>query len=129
MGGALRAIEQGFVQREIQESAYRWQRAVDQQKKIVVGVNRYRVAEEPVHNLLRVDPAVGERQAARLLDLRQRRDNEAVSAALGRLAGAADSDDNLMPFILSAVENYATLGEICDVLRAAFGEYEAFTSF
>jgi methylmalonyl-CoA mutase N-terminal domain/subunit len=129
MGGALKAIEQGFVQREIQESAYHWQRAVDQKHKIVVGVNRYRVEEEPEHNLLRVDPAVGERQAARLGELRQRRDNEAVSTALGGLASAADSDDNLMPSIVSAVENYATLGEICDVLRAAFGEYQVFTSF
>jgi methylmalonyl-CoA mutase N-terminal domain/subunit len=129
MGGALKAIEKGYVQWEIQESAYRWQKAVDEQRKVVVGVNRYQVEQEQELNLLRVDPAVGERQAARLRDLKQRRDNAAVSASLGKLASAASGTENLMPHILRAVESYATLGEICDVLRATFGEYEAFTSF
>ncbi len=129
LGGALRAIEQGFIQREIQESAYRWQLAVDRGEKIVVGVNRFQVEEELNLDLLRVDPAVGERQAARLRALRQRRDNEAVSAALSRLETAARGDDNLLPFILDAVEKYATLGEICGVLRGVFGEYQAPTLF
>ncbi len=129
LGGALRAIEQGYIQREIQESAYRWQRAVDHSDKIVVGVNRFQAGEGTRLRLLRVDPAVGERQAARLEALREWRDGEAVSAALVRLEVGAQSDDILMPLILDAVEKYATLGEICDVLRGVFGEYEASTLF
>jgi len=129
LGGALRAIESGYIQREIQESAYRWQRAVDRHDKVVVGVNRFQTGEESRLRLLRVDPAISERQAARLATLRERRDAEVVSAALARLEAGARSDDMLMPLILDAVEKYATLGEICDVLRSAFGEYEAFTSF
>jgi methylmalonyl-CoA mutase N-terminal domain/subunit len=129
LGGALRAIEQGYIQREIQESAYRWQLAVDRRDKIVVGVNRFRAEEEPKMNLLRVDPAVGERQATRLHALRERRDNEKVSSSLAGLESGAQNDDNLMPLILATVESYATLGEICNVLRRTFGEYRAFTSF
>ncbi|HFD38388.1 MAG TPA: methylmalonyl-CoA mutase, partial [Anaerolineae bacterium] len=125
LGGALQAIERGYMQREIQESAYRWQQAVDRGDKVVVGVNRFQVAETLDLDLLRVDPAVGERQAARLRALRQRRDNEAVSAALSRLEAGARGDDNLLPLILDAVEKYATLGEICGVLRGVFGEYQA----
>jgi len=125
LGGALRAIERGYIQREIQESAYRWQRAVDRTDKIVVGVNRFQAGEETKLRLLRVDPAVAERQAARLEALREWRDGEAVSAALARLETGAQTDDSLMPLILDAVEKYATLGEICDVLRGVFGEYEA----
>jgi methylmalonyl-CoA mutase N-terminal domain/subunit len=129
IGGALKAIEQGYVQREIQESAYRWQLAVDSSDKIVVGVNRLRVEEEPELNLLRVDPAVGERQAARLHALRKRRDNEVVSNSLSQLRLGAQNDDNMLPLILRAVESYATLGEISTVLRQVFGEYQALTSF
>jgi methylmalonyl-CoA mutase N-terminal domain/subunit len=129
MGGALRAIEQGYIQREIQESAYRWQLAVDQGDKVVVGVNQFQVEEELELDILRVDLAVGERQAARLRALRERRNGEAVSAALTRLKDGAKNDYNLMPLILDAVERYATLGEVCDVLRSVFGEYQAFTSF
>lgn len=129
LGGALRAIESGYIQREIQESAYRWQRAVDRHDKVVVGVNRFQTGEESRLRLLRVDPAISERQVARLAALRERRDAEVVSAALARLEAGARSDDMLMPLILDAVEKYATLGEICDVLRSAFGEYEALTSF
>jgi methylmalonyl-CoA mutase N-terminal domain/subunit len=129
MGGALKAIEKGYVQREIQESAYRWQLSVDEKRRIVVGVNRFRVQEDLSLDLLRVDPAVGESQAARLSDLRQRRDNEQVSAALSRLREGARGDANLMPLLLNAVETYATLGEICDSLRHVFGEFQALTSF
>ncbi len=129
LGGALRAIEQGYIQREIQESAYRWQRAVDHGDKVVVGVNRFQAGEGTSLRLLHVDPSVGERQAARLEALREWRDGEAVSAALVRLVVGAQSNDILMPLILDAVEKYATLGEICDVLRGVFGEYEASTLF
>jgi methylmalonyl-CoA mutase N-terminal domain/subunit len=129
LGGALKAIEQGYIQREIQESAYRWQVAVDGGDKTVVGVNRFRVEEELDLDLLRVDTAVGEHQAARLQSLKRQRDNAAVSETLAQLETGARSDDNLMPFILNAVEEYATLGEICNLLRDIFGEYQASTSF
>ena len=129
LGGALRAIEGGYIQREIQESAYHWQRAVDHADKIVVGVNRFQAGEGTGLRLLRVDPAVGERQAARLEALREWRDDEAVSAALACLEAGARADDILMPLILDAVEKYATLGEICNVLRDVFGEYEPSTLF
>jgi methylmalonyl-CoA mutase N-terminal domain/subunit len=124
-GGALKAIEQGYIQREIQESAYRWQLAVDRQDKVVVGVNRFQIDEDLKLGLLRVDPTVGERQATRLRALRDRRDNKTVSESLSNLKVAAQTDYNLMPFILDAVEKYATLGEICNVLREVFGEYQA----
>jgi len=129
MGGALMAIERGYMQREIQESAYRWQRAVDNRDRIVVGINRFRVEEEPDLNLLRVAPGVSTRQNARLSALRERRDNKIVSKVLSQLRPAAQNDDNLMPLILDAVENDATLGEICAVLRQEFGEYQAHTLF
>ncbi len=127
LGGALKAIEQGYLQREIQESAYQWQLAVDRRDRIVVGVNRFEVDEDLELDLLRVNPFVGERQAIRLRALRDRRDNESVSASLSNLKVSARNDDNLMPFILDAVEKYATLGEICNVLRDVFGEYQADT--
>jgi methylmalonyl-CoA mutase N-terminal domain/subunit len=117
------------VQREIQESAYRWQQAVDRGAKVVVGVNRFRSDEALELDILRVDPAVGRRQADRLRALRQRRDDKKVSDSLTRLRAAAKTDDNLMPLIVDAVEQYATLGEICGVLRDAFGEYQASTVF
>jgi len=129
LGGALKAIKQGYTQRQIQESAYRWQLAVDQGDKIVVGVNRFQVEEELSLDRLQVDPVVGERQTARLRALRERRDNKMVSSALSRLEVAAHGDENLMPFILDAVEQYATLGEICNVLRGVFGEYQPSTTF
>jgi methylmalonyl-CoA mutase N-terminal domain/subunit len=129
LGGARKAIELGYIQREIQESAYRWQRAVDHRDKIVVGVNRFRVEEKLKLDLLRVDPAVGERQTANLRALRERRDSEAVSGALARLETGARSDDNLQPLILDAVEKHATLGEVCGVMRGVFGEHQPLTSF
>jgi len=129
LGGALKAIEHGYVQREIQDSAYRWQRAVDTGDKVVVGVNQFQVEENLVLEVLRVDPAIAERQVARLNALRAHRDNEKVSSALSQLAEGARGDDNLMHLILNAVELYATLGEICGVLRGVFGEYQASTVF
>ena len=129
LGGALRAIEKGFIQREIQESAYRWQLAVDHQDRVVVGVNRFQVDEDLRLDTLRVDPTVGERQLTRIRALKDRRDNEIVSSSLSRLKAGAQTDDNLLPLILDSVEKYATLGEICNVLREAFGEYHAHTWF
>ena len=103
--------------------------AVDSHDKVVVGVNRFRVEEKQTLNLLRVNPEVGARQAARLCALREGRDNEMVSDTLARLKLGAQNDDNLMPLILEAVESYASLGVICAVLRESFGEYRAHTVF
>jgi methylmalonyl-CoA mutase N-terminal domain/subunit len=122
LGGSVRAIEQGYIQREIEEAAYTYQRELDDQQRIVVGVNKFQVAEETHPAILRVDPEVGRRQAAKLATLRDRRDNPAVTAALAALEAAARGTANLLPRILTAVESYATLGEISDTLRRVFGE-------
>jgi methylmalonyl-CoA mutase N-terminal domain/subunit len=124
MGGALAAIERGFIQREIQESAYRYQQAVEQGEQIVVGVNEFVVEEETTLRRLKVDPAVRERQIERLKALRQRRDGEKVQTLLTRLKETAQGKGNLLPIILECVEAYATLGEICGVSREVFGEYK-----
>lgn len=123
MGGALGAIESGFMQSEIHESAYRYQRAVENRERIVVGVNQFQTAEEGRPRTLQIDETAEAAQVARLKALRERRDDAAVRRALADLAAAASGNDNVMPPILAAVEAYATLGEICNVLRAAFGEY------
>ena len=124
MGGAAAAIEKGFVQREIQESAYQYQREIENGKRVVVGMNRFEVEEEKPTNLLRVDPSVRVSQVERLKKLRSERDNDMVSKSLSELKRVAQGRENLMPTILSAVKAYATLGEICDVLRDVFGEYQ-----
>ena len=128
MGGALAAIETGYIQREIQESAYRHQRAVEAQERVVVGVNRFQVAEDYVPNTLRVNESVREAQVGHLRQLRAERDNDTVERALGDLQDAAGGDENLMPYILRSVEAYATTGEICNALRRVFGEYQPPTS-
>jgi methylmalonyl-CoA mutase N-terminal domain/subunit len=125
MGGAVAAIEKGFIQKEIGDSAYRYQREIEKNERIVVGLNKFQVAgEEKPKDLLKVDPSVGDRQVARLKELKSTRDNAAVSQALAELKAAAEGADNLMPPIYKAVTSLATLGEICDTLRAVFGEYE-----
>ena len=128
MGGATEAIEQGFIQREIQDSAYRYQKAVEDGRRVVVGVNKFQVEEEPPKDLLRVDPSVREEQTAALAQLKAGRDAAEVEAALAELKSAAQRDKNLMPPIIQAVRVYATLGEICDTLRGVFGEYTAPTT-
>jgi methylmalonyl-CoA mutase N-terminal domain/subunit len=126
MGGAIRAIESGYIQREIMESAYRYQKEIEARERIVVGVNEYVIEEEKrALKLLKVDPAVRDRQIARLQEVRRRRDNVRVGELLAKLEEAARGSDNLMPVILECVEAYVTLGEICDVLRKVFGEYRA----
>ena len=125
MGGALVAIEQGYIQREIQESAYKYQREVERNEQVVVGVNKFGVEDEPVPELLRVDASVEQKQCARCASVRNHRDNDVVQQALGSLEKAAQGSDNLMPYILSAVEAYATTGEICGTLRRVWGEYQA----
>jgi methylmalonyl-CoA mutase N-terminal domain/subunit len=125
MGGAVAAVEKGFIQREIQDSAYRYQRAVENEERIVVGVNKFQTEDVKPSNLLRVDPAVGERQVEKLKKLRAERDQNAVDQSIEALIKAAKSDENLMPPIIEAVRIYTTLGEICGALRSVFGEYEA----
>ena len=138
LGGAVAAIEKGYIQKEIQDSAYKWQMDVESGARTIVGVNKFQVEEEPPKGLLKVDASVGVEQCKKLADLKagkpinkmtQGRDNNAVKAALADLEKAAkDENENLMPHILSAVKTYATLGEICGVLRKVFGEYEAHVS-
>ena len=119
----LRAIETGYVQREIQESAYRYQRAIEMQEEIVVGVNRFQLEDEPPVPLLRIDPALEQAQIERIRALRERRDAQTVTNALAALEQAAATSENLMPRILACVESYATVGEISNTLRRVWGEY------
>ncbi|MBW2341343.1 MAG: methylmalonyl-CoA mutase family protein [Deltaproteobacteria bacterium] len=124
LGGAAAAIERGFIQREIQDSAYRYQREIEKEERVVVGVNKFQTEEKPPKDLLRVDPAVRISQMEGLEQLKSKRDNSKVKGVLGDLKKAAQGKDNLMPVILEAVKAYATLGEICDELRGVFGEYQ-----
>ena len=126
-GGAIAAIDSGYVQREIQESAYREQRAIDAGDSVIVGVNRFADESKADLSRLSVDPGVERAQLDRLESLRRRRDYVAVKARLARIREAARGDENLVPVILDAVQAYATLGEICDALRDVFGEYEQAT--
>ncbi len=123
MGGAQAAIEAGFINMEIQDAAYAFQKAVEHNEQIIVGVNEYVVEAKDDPDLLRVDPAIEQAQRARLAALRAERDNERVSALRSRLANAAKTDENLMPLIIECVDNDTTLGEICHTLRGVFGEY------
>jgi methylmalonyl-CoA mutase N-terminal domain/subunit len=123
LGGAVRAIEEGYIQREIQDAAYAYQLQVESGERVVVGLNKFQVEEGPPQGLLKVDPAVGEKQVAALRALKERRDGARVKAALRGIDAAARGSANLMPPILEAVRAYATLGEICDAMRAVFGEH------
>lgn len=124
LGGAAKAIDRGYIQKEIQDSAYKYQKEIEAGDRIVVGVNKFQIEESAPKGLLKVDPKVGEMQKKKLVELRSTRNNEKVNAALETLKNAAAGDDNLMPLILDAVKEYATLGEICGVLREVFGEYQ-----
>jgi methylmalonyl-CoA mutase N-terminal domain/subunit len=117
------AIERGYPQREIAEASYKYQLAVDRKEKIIVGVNDY-VAEEKGIDILQIDETVATRQTAQLIKLRAERSNAEVERRLAALRKAAEGKDNLMPFIYDAVKTYATLGEVCDAMRAVFGVYE-----
>lgn len=125
IGGAVAAVEQGYMQREIHEKAYEFQKKVESGEEVVVGVNKFRIEGEKQPELLRVDPSLGKVQRAKLEELRARRDNDKVQAALEALRAGTQGTDNLMPLILDAVRVYATIGEICGVLREEFGEYRA----
>jgi methylmalonyl-CoA mutase N-terminal domain/subunit len=124
MGGAPLAIEKGFIQREIQNSSYSYQREIEKEERIVVGVNRFQVEEEKPTNLLRVDPTIRISQIEKLNTLKSERENDRVQKSLDELKRVAEGDGNLMVPIVEAVKAYATLGEICDILRGVFGEYQ-----
>jgi methylmalonyl-CoA mutase N-terminal domain/subunit len=123
MGGMVAAVEKGFPQREIQEAAFQFQKAVERKDKVIVGVNDYVMDEKP-HPILYIDESVADEQIRRVAALKARRDDAAVQRGLASLQEAARGSDNLMPPILEAARAYATLGEMCDALRGVFGEYE-----
>jgi len=123
LGGVIPAIEAGYFQQEIAQSAYRYQREIDTKQRIVVGVNEYRQDEPMTIPLLRMDPEGYERQVSRLNQLKEDRDSDEVNRKLDALRAAAEGTENMMPFILDAVRAHATLGETCGVLRDVFGEY------
>ena len=130
MGGAVTAIEKGFMQREITESAYRYQKEVESKKRIVVGVNEFVTEEEIPIKIMQIDPKIEKTLITRLQQIKRKRNNPKVNEALSKLRKAAENEKvNLMPFVLDAVREYATLGEICGVLREVFGEYKPSTIF
>ncbi|KYK34107.1 MAG: methylmalonyl-CoA mutase [Thermoplasmatales archaeon SG8-52-3] len=124
LGGVIPAIEKGFFQREIAESAYRYQKEIDSKDRIMVGVNKYQMDEPIEIPILKMDEKGEERQINRLKKLRKNRNNSKFERNLSNLRSAAKGDKNLMPIILECVHSYATLGETCDVLREVFGEYK-----
>jgi methylmalonyl-CoA mutase N-terminal domain/subunit len=125
MGGVIVAIEKGFFQKEIADSAYRYQREIDEKKRTIVGLNEYTIEEEecPI-KLLRINPKTEKEQIARLQKLKRERNNKKVKEALDKLHHAAEKDENLMPTIIEAVKAYVTLGEMTEVLRTVYGEYK-----
>jgi methylmalonyl-CoA mutase N-terminal domain/subunit len=125
MGGALQAIEKGFMQNEIQNAAYAAQQAVERKEQIVVGVNAFEVKEERSLERLKVDPAIELGQKAKLKELRETRDQRLVEELLEKLKAAASGTENLMPLFIECVQNDITLGEICNTLRVVWGEYVA----
>ena len=125
MGGAVEAIEKGYIQKEIQDAAYAWQMSVESGERTIVGVNKFQQEEKPVEGLLRVDASAGEFQKKKLAQVKAERDNAKVAEELAKLeAAAADESVNLMPVILDCVRAYCSLGEICGVLRKVFGEFK-----
>jgi methylmalonyl-CoA mutase N-terminal domain/subunit len=124
VGGAVSAIEKGYIQQEVQESSYRYQREIEAGNRILVGVNKFQIKEPPVKGLLKVDPRVREVQVKRIAELKSSRDSKKVQASLAELKNIAKGDGNLMVPILACVRAYCTLGEMCDILRGVFGEYE-----
>ena len=130
MGGAVVAIEKGFMQREITESAYRYQKETEAKRHLIVGVNEFKTEDEVPIRVLKVDPAVEQELVKRLERIKRERNKMKVEEALKGLRKAAESEEaNLMPFVLQTVKEYVTLGEICEVLREAFGEYKPSTIF
>jgi methylmalonyl-CoA mutase N-terminal domain/subunit len=124
MGGALKAIENGYIQQEIQDAAYAYQKAIETDEQIIVGVNKFAVEEPRTIDLLKVNPEIEGRQRAQLAALRANRDNNKVSELLTRIESAARGTEIMLPLFIEAVEHEATLGEICRVLRNVWGEYQ-----
>jgi methylmalonyl-CoA mutase N-terminal domain/subunit len=124
MGGSVTAVEKGYIQKEIQESAYRYQKEIESGDRVIVGVNRFQSKEPPPKGLLKVEPRVREVQIKRIAELKASRDSQRVKTSLAELKKTAQGDGNLMVPILNCVRAYCTLGEICDTLRGVFGEYE-----
>jgi methylmalonyl-CoA mutase N-terminal domain/subunit len=125
MGGAVKAVEEGYIQREIAESSYKWQKLVESGEQVIVGVNKFTMPEPPPHGLLRIDMKEGDAQVKRLRTMKEKRDNGAVKQRLSDLLDAAKTDANLVPYILECARCYCTEGEICNELRKVFGEYKA----
>ncbi|MCU0589158.1 MAG: methylmalonyl-CoA mutase family protein [Syntrophobacteraceae bacterium] len=123
MGGTLAAIEHGYVQKEIQNSAYRFQKEIESAERVYVGINKYTMEEPPPTNLLKVDMAVGDVEAAKLKKMRAERDAGKWKAALDHLREVSQSEENVMPAVIEAVKARATVGEVCDVWRSIYGEY------
>lgn len=123
IGGTLSAIEQGYIQKEIQNSSYRFQKEIENNERVYVGINKYTMEEPPPEGLLKVDMSVGEVEAAKLKKLRATRDQAKWKAALDKLKKVSQTDENVMPTVIEAVKAKATVGEICDVWREVFGEY------
>jgi len=123
MGGAIKAIESGYMQGEIGESAYQYQKEIETKKRIIVGLNQFQIEEEPLRNILRIKPEVEQYQKEKLARVKKERDNAKVKETLAVLKKAAQGTDNVVPPIVEAVKVYATLGEISDTLREVFGEY------
>lgn len=123
MGGSPKAIENGYIQEVIMKSAYKYQQKIENKEKIIVGVNKYTSQEQEIKGLLKVDEVAEKTQISKLSKFKKSRDNEKTTAALERLRNACNTNDNMMPYIIEAVESYATLGEICKVMREEFGEY------
>ena len=124
MGGVEKAIESGYIQQEIADSAYKYQKEVESKERFVVGVNKFKSEETGPTDILRVDPEVENRQKAGLDAVKKERDGTKVNQSLEELKVAAKKDTNLVPLVLECVKNLATLGEISDVLREVFGKYE-----
>ncbi len=124
IGGAPKAIDNGYIQQEIMDAAYNYQKDIENGSRIIVGVNKFQIKEQPPKGLLKVDLSVGEMQKKKLSELRKNRDNDQVTQKLETLRKACESSENVMPYILDAVKQYATLGEICGVMREVFGEYQ-----
>jgi methylmalonyl-CoA mutase N-terminal domain/subunit len=124
LGGVVPAIEQGFIQASIQRSAYTYQKDIENQNRIIVGVNKFAITEPPPKGLMRISKSVEENQIRKLHQVRAQRDSVRLAAALTELKTAAEADANLMPFILEAVRAYGSVGEICNTLRSVFGEYK-----
>ncbi|OGL41062.1 MAG: methylmalonyl-CoA mutase [Candidatus Schekmanbacteria bacterium GWA2_38_11] len=123
MGGVLKAIEAGFIQREIQESSYAYQKKIEAKEQIIVGVNQFQVKENPPENLLKVNPELEKKQRGKIEKLKKERDSISVKSKLQQIENCAKGNQNLVPVIFEAVKSYATLGEISDTLRSVFGEY------